>query len=536
VTLATTVPAGTAMEVEGRYAVINGTTYRWGVEVQDVDGNWSAAMTLLDFRVRWAQAIYAKDVSVGASNLAFASTVTGAAARSSAAFQTATDAAGAGGSAWVEDVGLLAPTATAFIRILVRLATYTAGVNTLMSDMTLTYAGTASVPDKWLVAGTGGLILDKTQRRFGYYAAKLTAPTPGTAIYMYPWRRVSTDGVLVTPNTDYTLSMYVKTNGPLGGSGQVALMVRGGSVGGSPYDRFANPPGTTYWTADSSKAPDGWQRLMMSFHVPSNTTAVWPTVWFNPGVANQSIWVDGGKFEEGKVTSAWTPGFLGEAITLDAMGITVDAQAGGILRLRGSSGGIRDIVGLGTTGLLIGPDTRLNSPSIGVLAANDVPLSLNTHTHAAPVTTVVGAGTRNLGTATAAPLNLSSAMPFGAPSAGEDPYGFYVASPNKLKIPAGQGGLYTFDVYMTGSVPTGNPVSTLAYMVCNLICALPTSAEVIGRWDRYESAATQGGHFSVTRPFAAGEELTIEVIPRIVVGSGTRVAGWNIYKLATGIA
>jgi hypothetical protein len=78
-------------------------------------------------------------------------------------------------------------------------------------------------------------------------------------------------------------------------------------------------------------------------------------------------------------------------------------------------------------------------------------------------------------------------------------------------------------------------VGTFAYAVCYLICTLPISGEALGRWDRYESGSQQGGHFSVTRPFVAGEELTVEVLPRVVVGSGTRVAGWNIYRIATGL-
>ena len=80
----------------------------------------------------------------------------------------------------------------------------------------------------------------------------------------------------------------------------------------------------------------------------------------------------------------WSPSYVANAVVLDAGGLQIDAFNGGLFRLRGLGGGVRDTVDLGPGGLVFAGDTELTSPSDGILAADGVPLSLATHTHVVP--------------------------------------------------------------------------------------------------------------------------------------------------------
>ena len=116
--------------------------------------------------------------------------------------------------------------------------------------------------------------------------------------------------------------------------------------------------------------------------MPVGTTLIQPDIWCNGIVVGNEYWVDGVQLEEGRVASTWTPGALGLAAVLDRAGVQIDAKEGGIFRLRGSTGGVRDLVELGPGGLVIGGDTDLTSPSLGALSVEGVPVSLSGHTHA----------------------------------------------------------------------------------------------------------------------------------------------------------
>jgi hypothetical protein len=61
-------------------------------------------------------------------------------------------------------------------------------------------------------------------------------------------------------------------------------------------------------------------------------------------------------------------------VVIDAGGVQVDAQKGGILRGKGSLGAARDTVELGPHGWLFGSDSDLYSPSAGALSVNGVAL------------------------------------------------------------------------------------------------------------------------------------------------------------------
>jgi hypothetical protein len=349
------------------FPMVLGTLYKWGVEVRDTLGNWSTAMALRDLKVRWGQGILTQNVGVGASGL---NVRTGSLTNGGMAllYRTADDAAMTTNvSGWVTDVGAL-NVVRAYVQVMVRLVAKVSGQNPTLPDITLGYtAVAAALPDKWQASAGATLVLDN-RRRFGAFAAKLTGAVAGTAYYMYCWRHVTTDGILVVADTDYIYSAYVNTGGALGGTGQVQLMVRNAWNGGAyTFDPAIQPAGVSYFTSDTSTSPDGWQRLVARFHVPKGTSQVWPTIWFRPGANNQAIWVDAGKWEEGAVVTTWAPGLIGSAGAVDAMGLVVDGSAGGVFRLRGTTGGARDTVELGSGGLTYGGEAEISSPAAGAM-------------------------------------------------------------------------------------------------------------------------------------------------------------------------
>jgi hypothetical protein len=86
-----------------------------------------------------------------------------------------------------------------------------------------------------------------------------------------------------------------------------------------------------------------------------------------------SGWFDALKLEASTVVTAWTPGFVGKGVTMDAGGIMVDAspEGGATFRLQGSAGGGRDRIELGVNGLKFGGDIEMYSPSAGRITIKD---------------------------------------------------------------------------------------------------------------------------------------------------------------------
>jgi hypothetical protein len=369
-TVAKSATPGQVVTVNIPTAIVLGTQYRWGVEVQDVDGNWSTAMTPTPFKVRWGQGIYSQNVGTTATGFKWANSPT-ALGRVQFLYRSANDAAGSGATAW--STGLPAP-GKAYVQVLVRLLAITAGENPALPDMTLTYTvgGSDPVPDKWLATTSLSIALDSTIRRFGAYSARVTNVNGINNHYIYPWRNTYTDGVDVVPDTDYVFSAYVRSDGPVPGGGQLTLSIytaAGGAFSPAPF--LPQPPGTARATTDTSPYPDGWQRLVIPFHVPAGVTAVRPVIRLDTATVGAQMWVDGVQLEEGVVVSKFNPGTLGEAATLDRFGLMVDASQGGILRLRGSTGATRATVELGSAGLIFGGDVEVSAMLAKSLAIAD---------------------------------------------------------------------------------------------------------------------------------------------------------------------
>jgi hypothetical protein len=82
-------------------------------------------------------------------------------------------------------------------------------------------------------------------------------------------------------------------------------------------------------------------------------------------VGTQSWW-DGLKLEESTVATPWGPNAIG-AVSLDAGGVQVDGTKGGVFRLRGSAGGVRDVIELAGNGLIFGNNVNLYNSAQDIL-------------------------------------------------------------------------------------------------------------------------------------------------------------------------
>ena len=67
----------------------------------------------------------------------------------------------------------------------------------------------------------------------------------------------------------------------------------------------------------------------------------------NEGAVGTTAWFDAIKLEASTVVTPWSPGYVANAVVLDAGGLQIDGSQGGIFRLRANNGGARDLVELG---------------------------------------------------------------------------------------------------------------------------------------------------------------------------------------------
>lgn len=346
---------------DATWAGVAGTEYWWTIEVWDDLDESSGESSRTAFKMRFAQAIYEHNPGAGSSSWTFSNSPISN-GEGSFAFAAATGAAGTGRSAWVASVGALTP--SAYVNVLVRLQPNAApGTTPTLPDMQFSYLGSAATPDRWALASTGGsMSLDPSIRRYGTQCLKVVCGTGST--WIYPYRMALGDDIQIQPNTTYTFSAWVKTNGATGGAGIYLEILRGGGAA----SLFSGSGVAGAFTTDSSPYAEGWQRLVLTFKTGPTTTIVRPRLFSS--VAGITFWADALKLEEGTVATPWAPGFVGDPVVLDSNGIAVDAAAGGIFRARGSAGGSRDQFELGPRGLLF-TDVELWSPAAEQLQVGD---------------------------------------------------------------------------------------------------------------------------------------------------------------------
>jgi hypothetical protein len=358
----------------GYKGLVNNTAYWWTVTTRGSAGLESAESARTAFKVIWGQTRHEYTYTTSSYSYVHSIGSTPSATEVARIFGTTASSATAP-SAWYSSLDS---------------AIVNRGVNTiLVVDMrvgilnnnntargsaptitgTLTSISSATAPDDWaLNSGSHTLDLVSTSRRFGTRSAQLTVnDTSGLA---QPYRLSAGDGIAVVPNTNYVFSTYVSDGD--GVEGNVTLRVYPGSAANASVTgetALATSDAHTAFEEDS----DGWRRMYVFFNSSGNDK-VRPVIYCDDWTSGQSILLDGSIVEEGTVIRSYTPGLVNSPAVIEGGGVQIDALQGGVLRLRGSSGGLRDVIELGANGLVFGGafDTaNLYSPSANTLQTDD---------------------------------------------------------------------------------------------------------------------------------------------------------------------
>ncbi len=216
---------------------------------------------------------------------------------------------------------------------------------------------------------------DSNEFRFGTQSLKVTTGDTGDNA-LYP-----ASAVTVTAGLTYTLSAYIKTAAVLA-SGALLRIAQAGTLTPALADSA-----TVTDSSLSGESVNGWQRMSVSLVMPEGTLSVRPVVLYTGTTLGETFWIDGIKFEEGDFASLWHQNIVSKRLVLDQGAVQIDASQGGLLRLKGSTGGSRDTISLGTNGLVFGGDTELSAPEankitvprLRITATNDVDVASTEH-------------------------------------------------------------------------------------------------------------------------------------------------------------
>lgn len=315
------------------------------VRLRVFDGlEWSAWDGWFECRVRWALTTHAKDVNIsGAAPTTWAvaglHTTTGATYGITLEYNSSDDGTANLGS-WKSDLSQVTKRKWVHYRAWFFAWGTSPATRASLDDITIQTTGYLLQPDFWLpspISGEGGLV-EVGKYVFGTQSLRMNGD--GT-------EQVIRQQVRVEQNTYYMLQGRVESIGNSGARVQL-----------SDTDLGASLHSTDALIADAS-----FSTMVAIPWFSGERSAVWVQCRVN-GAAGTSGFFDGIKMEKGLVASAWgptyigtTPGLTGAGAVVDAGGVQVDAKFEGIFRLRGSAGGARDIVELGTNGLKFGGAT-----------------------------------------------------------------------------------------------------------------------------------------------------------------------------------
>lgn len=310
----------------GTWAAVRGTQYWWTVEVWDAVDVSSGEQARTAFKVQWGQAIYEYAVTGGTASSAWqwANTTPPANTQAGFLFASATGAGGAGRSAWSTSIGAVSP--SAYLNVMVRLATSAPGTNAPLADMTFTYSASGVTPDRWTFSPAGQWTLDEARRRFGTRALKYLNASSVTA--------TATSRTFRVQPGRYTASVWVYTAAPFNAANVFRMRLY--AVGSAtPIDPLA-PEATIQDTGGR------WERIQTRFDVPEGVTDAYLVLEYTNTAAattSDAVWLDAVQFEEGDAAKPWQPGAVSDAAVLDVGGVMIDATKGGVFRLRSGAGG-----------------------------------------------------------------------------------------------------------------------------------------------------------------------------------------------------
>jgi hypothetical protein len=358
----------------GYKGLVNNTPYWWTVTTRGSAGLESAESARTAFKVIWGQT--RQEYTYTTSSYSYVHTLgsTPSATAVARIFGTTASSATAP-STWYSSLDLAIANRASNTILVVDMRVGILNNNNTARGSAPTITGTltsisgATTPDDWAKNNVSdSLTLVSTSRRFGTRSAQFTVNNASGLIQ--PYRLSAGDGIPVVPNTNYVFSAYVSDGS--GVSGNVTLRVYPGSAASASVTgetALATSDAHTAFEEDS----DGWRRMYVFFNSSGNDK-VRPVIYCDGWTSGQSILLDGSIVEEGTVIRSYTPGLVNSPAVIEGGGVQIDALQGGILRLRGSSGGLRDVIELGANGLVFGGASNpanLYSPSADTLQTDD---------------------------------------------------------------------------------------------------------------------------------------------------------------------
>lgn len=332
--------SATICQVNG-FTPVNGTKYQISVTPtcsHAVAGNESPKKRC---RARWGRASYRADLT--AAPVTLSATVATTLNSGQAIIEYASSAATTPEPTdWKATIAEVTKQRYVWHRVTLIPAVAASPTSPSLNSITFTYSSNVLVPDGW----TADAAFAVDQGTYVYGTQSIKHSGDGIENFMY-------QDVVCTPDTDYVLSGRMKQAGASGGRIQIV----------DPAD------GSVLAEVSATNDTD-WARYMTEVVNSGSRTALRIRLRAN-GASGTNTWYDALKMEASRVVTPWTPGFLGDAVVLDAGGLQIDAAAGGIFRLRGSGGGARDTVKIGSDGLVFGGDAEIYSETANRLRLAD---------------------------------------------------------------------------------------------------------------------------------------------------------------------
>lgn len=319
-----------------------GNKYRIKVRVWDAleQGAYSTELTV---RARWAVGLYRFDMGSAPNSISLTTLSTTTGSASEVAVEYGTDTTTATPGTFYSTVGGVPLQRYFFYRVYLYAWGSATPTSPSLDQLTISYSAIVLIPDNWTRndLGAGIIIADPGSYVYGSQALRIAGDGGAQLAYQL---------VNVLPNTDYVLSGRIKS---LGNSGaQLEIVDNTNSIA------FKQSTGVSATQDFLPIEPLIWNS--------GSVSSVYIRCRVNGAVGTYG-WFDALKLEASSIATPWTPGFIGNAVGIDAGGVQIDASAGGLFRLRGATGGTRDTVALTGAGLTFGGDVEVRSEATGNL-------------------------------------------------------------------------------------------------------------------------------------------------------------------------
>jgi hypothetical protein len=306
-------------------------------------------------RVRWGVVTHRFDMGAPTGSLALTvldvtDETTGGAGRVVVEYQTTATTAAPG--AWSGTIGGAGLLQYLWYRTWLLAWGASPAVSPTLNEIKITYTTATISPDKWVMLDPTNESGDVAAYVYGTKSLRMKGKGSAHAV---------TQAIPVAPNTYYMVSGRIQSVGVNTGAYiGLATAAAGPDVVGA-----TTPPQNA---ATGFEAPASRVQFAVPWFSGNNTQMYVRCVM--SGAVGTTAWFDAIKVEASTVVTPWTPGYVANAVVLDAGGLQIDAFNGGLFRLRGSAGGVRDTVDLGANGLVFGGSEQLSSPAATILQSS----------------------------------------------------------------------------------------------------------------------------------------------------------------------